>query len=141
MTRCASRSAASDRAAWIDTITYALRAVFDAAAELGDAQLIAELVEVSVNVGVHTTEADPLHPDGQMATIADADPGGRTEPPSVPSGPHAGIRLAAGAARLVPGAELPLAPPPRLRMPGGKIALDRYLSLAHATYGIRAAAP
>ena len=36
----------------------------------------------------------------------------------------------------MPGAVLPLAPPPQLQMPDGRIALDRYRQLAETRYGI-----
>lgn len=139
------------REAWMATedVSHSLRSAFALAAELGDARLIAELVEVSLNVGVHTaTGPDPLSSGARPASSAPPrDPAetavsSRTEPWNIPlqPDPEAGpaVRLAAGAARLLTGAVLPLAPPPQLQMPDGRIALDHYRQLAETRYRITA---
>lgn len=44
--------------------------------------------------------------------------------------------VAEGASRLIAGAALPLAPPPRLGMPDGTIALDEHIATAETRYGV-----
>lgn len=91
---------APDRAAWAKTIARFTRDAFELAAKLGDASLVAELVETSLNNGVHTFA------DG-------ADPAARTRDELSAAALPVGLRQAAGSHDPGPWAD----PPPPAAWP------------------------
>lgn len=137
---------ARTRSAWAARSALFRSTVFDWAARLGDPVLMSELVEVAANSGTHTpgTADSPARADHLAALAADIAAG----PPSGPD-PLAGADLLSPAdpeahadppafattGALIAGAVLPMRPPPRLRMPGGSIALGTFIDSAEARYG------
>lgn len=114
---------APQRAAWTGRLATVLRTAFALAARSEDARLVAELVETSLNVGVHAAGPDPAGPS----------PPNSIQPPERQQA--SASPFTAGAGRLVPGAGRRLAAPPMLRMPDGRIALTTFLDLAQERYG------
>ncbi|MBO3747413.1 tetratricopeptide repeat protein [Streptosporangiaceae bacterium NEAU-GS5] len=112
-------SSSQTRGAWNAGIAEGSRAAFEMATELNRPRLVAELIEVWLNVGVHSTE--------------NAETASQATSPAHPTTPATPI---AGAARLVTSAMLPLEAPPRLRMPDGSVALERYFDQAAVSYGV-----
>jgi tetratricopeptide (TPR) repeat protein len=117
------------RVAWRELFTARLSSVFELAFQLGEAELVADLIESGLNAGVYGT---PAPSDGAGLAEFDGRPAG---PPTVPSTPDSddpdGGPLSLGAAALLATAELPLAPPPSLSVgPGGREVLGRYRALA-----------
>ncbi|MQY20128.1 tetratricopeptide repeat protein [Nocardia macrotermitis] len=107
--------------------------LFDWVDRLADAALMAELIEVLLNVGVPggpppdstTTELAVLILE-TLSAQPDPEPQAVSETAGRPSD---AVRA------IVAGATLPVRPPPLLRMPDGTIALHRYIRAADERYG------
>jgi hypothetical protein len=137
------------RSAWISSVLYGTRAAFDLAAQLGDNQLVAQLVEVAINTGVHSINAWLGPKDRQQNSFrasqalsewpVQQDAGTYSEvskaKPFKASLPSAAVLVAAGKSRLLESALLPVGAPPLLRMPDGSIALEPYICRANEIYG------
>ncbi|MFC8530768.1 hypothetical protein [Nocardia sp. NPDC057227] len=118
---------ASARVAWARLYADLQAMIFSAVAECGDSELMAELVEVTLNSGVHAAEAR-ASVERALATAdtpAAGDIGTRSETPP----------LFAPAGALIAGVDLPMRPAPRLRMPSGSTALAAYIDSAVQRYG------
>ncbi|WP_067855768.1 tetratricopeptide repeat protein [Nocardia shimofusensis] len=137
---------ARTRSAWAARSALFRSTIFDWTARLGDPVLMAELVEVAVNSGTHTpgTADSPARADHLAALAADIAAGPQSGPNPLagtdllsPADPEARADAPAfaTAGALVAGAVLPMRPPPRLRMPGGSIALGEFIDSAEARYG------
>lgn len=115
---------ASSRLSWEKTASQWMAEIFVWADKLGDRQLLSELVESTINSGTHVAEisADRF--------LTDVD----IESPTPQIADDAGLGMG-GASALVAGAALPMRPPPLLQMPGGQIALERYLRSMDTRYG------
>ncbi|MBT9299005.1 tetratricopeptide repeat protein [Rhodococcus sp. GOMB7] len=116
---------AAARLSWKRTVSEATRLAFELAMEAGDTRLVAELVETTINSGVHTVGQE----EASAGTDVDKVAGGRLLRPSRADWTALKNR-SAGPTRLVAGVELPMASPPRLRMPSGNIALERFHDIA-----------
>lgn len=113
---------AQARLAWRATVTNATRQAFERAMNMGNAELVAELVETTINSGIHTTvhrtpSGSDSGEDGNLLQLS------RSEWTTTD-------RTGVGAVRLIAGACLPMSAPPRLRMPTGRVALERFYRAA-----------
>ncbi len=115
---------ASHRQSWKALHSVWMNRVFEMVHEIGDTKLISELVEMNLNTGVYSTQKVPTsvlpQVSGRMGRL--------TQVATVED--HATIRamsLSSVASRLVAGAALPQLPPPKLLMPDGSIAAEKYL--------------
>lgn len=118
---------ASTRLAWEITIAQWMAEIFRWADQLGDQSLMSELIESTINSGTHVA-AVSAHP---LTALVDV------ESTSISTGRVDGAADSSmgGAGLLVAGAVLPILPPPLLRMPNGRIALQRYLHSTTKRYG------
>ena len=98
------------RVAWSRTLDDMMATIFDWADSLGDAQLVAELIETEVNLGIHRPPT----------TIADS--------------PRLNRRHS-GTARLLANHNLPMYASPVLKLPGNTVLLSRFVALAETRYG------
>ncbi|MFI6165478.1 tetratricopeptide repeat protein [Nocardia sp. NPDC051052] len=122
---------AQARQAWARVLGIRWSALFEWAAELGDCELVADLVEAAINSGVHVgiTGHERIHAESEFARIGSAE-----LPIAMPLDEHTAAH-SSGGHRLVAGAILPMIAPPRLLMPDGHLALDRYADRVEALYG------
>lgn len=107
---------AAARLAWRHTVSDATRLAFELAMDSGDAELVAALIETTINSGIYTTTHDSavdLREDEKLLRL------NRSE--WTVNNHHS-----LGPVRLIAGARLPMAAPPRIRMPTGAIALERF---------------
>ncbi|MEV4154900.1 tetratricopeptide repeat protein [Nocardia salmonicida] len=120
---------ATDRISWSALYTQLQAHLFTLAVGHPDPTLLGDLIEVSLNSGTHTTatSGDLLRTTTLTAAMLDI---------SGPPHPSGAARIHGGAATLVAGAALPMAPPPRLRMPDGRLALAPYFAAAAQRYGL-----
>ncbi|MGW4368889.1 hypothetical protein ACWEKT_24905 [Nocardia takedensis] len=125
--------AAASRLAWRGHVTgEQLATVFDRVRRTGDRTFMAELIEATINSGVHTAARETADRRfGPLEPIPSADPPPIPDAPASVDYPPLG-----GGAALIAGAKLPMRPPPRLIMPDGRIALERYLKLADERYAV-----
>jgi len=137
------------RSAWMSSILCGTRAAFDLAGQLGNNQLVAELVEVAINTGVHSVNAwlgpkdrgqssfwaSQVLSEWPVQLEADTYSEVSKSKPFKASLPGAAVVLAAGKSRLLESALLPVGAPPLLRMPDGSIALEPYICRANEIYG------
>ncbi|MCC8929037.1 MULTISPECIES: tetratricopeptide repeat protein [Nocardiaceae] len=119
---------AAARRSWSTTISLWNSHVFKWAHELGDATLLADLIESAINSGTHVSEVsvDAHAALSEVSFSADSD------------APTMDVADAvAGVARtLIAGSVLPMRPPPRLSMPGGRIVLGQFLQSVDTRYGL-----
>ena len=124
---------AQQRAFWTRRVSYALQRIFIWAALLDDAELVAELIEVAINVGIHVPAQAETATDRRIfgRTSADLD-----QPQPVETG-DVDMTLGQNSElyRYVAPDMLGLRPPPLLRMPTGKIALGSYIDIARVAHG------
>ncbi|MEV0767746.1 tetratricopeptide repeat protein [Nocardia salmonicida] len=120
---------ATDRVSWSALYTQLQAHLFTLAVRHPDPTLLGDLIEVSLNSGTHTTATskDLLRTTSLAAAKMDI---------SGPPHPSGAARIHGGAAILVAGTALPMAPPPRLRMPDGRLALEPYFAAAAQRYGL-----
>ncbi|WP_143542978.1 tetratricopeptide repeat protein [Rhodococcus sp. NCIMB 12038] len=119
---------AAARLSWRRTVASANRLAFELASETGDAELLAELVETTINSGTHTSThiaTDITMGIDTAAETIDSVTDDERMRPSDFGLAMLGDRIA-GPIRLIAGVGLPMAPPPRLRMPSGRIALEKF---------------
>lgn len=121
------------RAFWTRRVSEALQIIFVAAADLDDAELVAELIEVALNVGIHVPSRAGATTDRHIFGRISAD---LNQPQPVETG-EVDMTLGQNSElyRYVAPDMLGLRPPPLLRMPTGKIALGSYIDIARAAYG------
>ncbi|MRH91687.1 tetratricopeptide repeat protein [Nocardia sp. SYP-A9097] len=128
---------AASRIAWAALNAQIRGALFDWAHRLGDADLMADLIEVSVNAGMHVAAHRPESAGSELfaplAHALDADLAPLSGPAKRPA--TTTIRPIGGAAALISGAMLPMRPSPKLLMPDGRVALAPYLDSAIRRYG------
>lgn len=126
---------AATRVAWAELNAEIRRELFRWAHRLGDASVLGDLVEISINAGVHVTEHVPESTatthfasiiPALDADMPDSAARATAAAPPLPIG---------GAAALIAGATLPMRPPPRLLMPDGHVALGPQLDSADQRYG------
>lgn len=122
---------ATARLNWKQTVAGANRLAFELAGD--DPHLIAGLIENTINSGVHSTEAadtnSPLDLQERLTAPVDiALPDESTTTVDFDLQRH-------GAGLLIAGAELPMLAPPRMRLPDGSVALERYYLRAQQIYG------
>lgn len=141
---------AATRLAWSNSNREWIAILFELAAELGDARLIAELVESAVNSGVHTATMPTSENSGDVldsesaaalsvgvldaAQSGDPYPWVTTEPPGEDQTDSMVTQTLGGAARLIAGTALLMSAPPRLIMPDLNLALDPYLQYLDVRY-------
>ncbi|KAF0845286.1 tetratricopeptide repeat protein [Nocardia caishijiensis] len=120
---------ATDRMSWSALYAQLQSHLFTLAVRHPDPTLLGDLIEVSLNSGTHTTA--PAHALLRTTSLAAAlhDIAGTTQT-------AVDARIHGGAATLVAGSALPMAPPPRLRLPDGRIALAPYFAAAANRYGL-----
>lgn len=116
---------AAARLSWRRTVSEATRLAFELALVAGDTELLAELVETTINSGVHTVGQEEASAGTDVDKVAD----GKLLRPSRANW-TALKNTSTGPTRLVAGVGLPMASPPRLRMPSGNIALERFHDVA-----------
>lgn len=119
---------AAARKSWSTTMSLWNSHVFTWAHELGDATLLTDLIESAINSGTHVSEVS----SDAHAVVSEV--GGSV------AGDTVTLDIAdavAGVARtLIAGAVLPMRPPPRLSMPGGRIVLGQFLQSVDTRYGL-----
>ncbi|WP_433663178.1 tetratricopeptide repeat protein [Nocardia sp. CA-128927] len=127
-------AAAQSRISWEALHRVLQSTIFDWAHRLGDAALLADLVETAINSGTHVAEhysaIDQSDLQAMMTALAVA---GADSADTVAPDPAA-ERMSGAAAALISGAILPMHPSPRLRMPDGHVALAPYLEAADRLY-------
>ncbi|MEN4476195.1 tetratricopeptide repeat protein [Mycolicibacterium cosmeticum] len=153
-TRCQFRDPAA-RAAWSGRFADIREDLFRWASMLGDEELVAQLVETTVNSGVFATAAVRAFAQGtgfDVVVRKGYDPEPRTldediSPPTVDvyirrkmshapdedHNSHLGP-LGRDPRRLIAGASLPASPPPPLRLPDGRVCLAQHRMAAAARY-------
>ena len=114
---------ASARQFWRSTFMRSLSAVFDWAYRLDDAELLTELIEVTINAGVHTHTATS---SAHVSPIRDT---------------YRTHKTTMRARRLAPRAVLPLRVAPRLLLPNQKVALATYFDAMESRYGAAGTTP
>lgn len=128
---------AADRQAWATQVRGYFGGALEAADRLGDERLMAELIEVAINSGVHTATTG-TGPPSVMSVRPTSGVGGADRPalhePGDPRDAEGSAMSTGGGLSLVASAVLPMRPPPRLVMPGGHLALSPYVELADQRY-------
>jgi tetratricopeptide (TPR) repeat protein len=124
---------AQQRTFWTRRVSQALQTIFDCAADLDDAELVAELIEVAINVGIHvpaqSRAATGPRVFGHIPAELDLPEPIETGEVNMTLGQNSELY------RYLAPEMLGLRPPPLLRMPNGKIALGNYIDIARAVYG------
>ncbi len=109
--------------------------LFDWVHRLADAALMAELIEVSINVGVHGGPAPDSTTTDLALLIGETLPGPPVQDRARRPGDAPANQPSDAVGALIRGATLPIHPAPPLRMPDGAIALQRHLRAADERYG------
>lgn len=125
-----------ERLQWVDRISSGLSIAYWWAQYVDDEKLISELIEFQINSGVHgvgrLADSELLPRFGRMAL-------GEMQGPSSGSGGEVGAvseslkmsgedGLLSVRSQLIPGAILPMLPPPELKFPDGHLAFEDWLS-------------
>jgi len=113
-----------DRIAWTATTAYAARLALSMAFDAADHRLVAELIESTINSGVHTVTTDVANP-----AITSTSPDRLVEAGSDGANSASSLRLLAESV-------LPMVPPPPLRMSDTTVALVKYRRLARRLYNL-----
>ncbi|MGN2638667.1 tetratricopeptide repeat protein [Nocardia takedensis] len=123
---------ASTRAAWTAQYGVVHRELFVWAREVDDPVLMADLIEVAANSGTHVaqTEQTAAGADFLAALAADPAAGAATDLYAA-----ADLPAFTAATILIAAATLPMLPPPRLRLPDGRVALAEFLDASVSRYG------
>lgn len=123
---------ADARVAWSGSHPARRSNLFEWLHALRDPTLMAEFIEVAINSGTHVAhhEDSPARLDFLDALASDPAASDATDlyaAAELPSSAGAGILLA--------GTALPMRPPPRLRLPDGRVALAAHIDGAISRYG------
>lgn len=109
------------RSGWKQMVAQSNRRAFELAAD--NPKLLAQLIENTINSGVHTSDTDDIGVPTSPVTSTDA---------QAPTLDGLG-RSSVGS--LLAGTRLPMRPPPEIVMPDGTVALGRYRQLARERFG------
>ena len=121
-------ASAAARRSWSTTISLWNTHVFKWAHELGDATLLTDLIESAINSGTHVSEVSV----DTHAALSEVSFSSDSDAPTMDV-----ADAVAGVARtLIAGSVLPMRPPPRLSMPGGRIVLGQFLQSVDTRYGL-----
>ncbi|WP_433653889.1 tetratricopeptide repeat protein [Nocardia sp. CA-128927] len=127
---------AASRIAWTELNARIQSQLFDWARQLGDASLMADLVEVAINSGTHVAADRPESSEQeQLSALASAMMSAVGALPDETVRPDVEVRGMGGAAALISGAALPMRPPPSLWMPDLHVALGPFIESSSERYG------
>lgn len=124
----------AERIAWQARYHANINMIFDLADRIGDTELVADLVELSVNTCAYRSATAEEYAHSDVICMRAVDHVEEANASLSMDQVAVAMTLAGGAARLVSGARLPTQPSPPLRLPNGHIVLDEYFRIAETRY-------